>query len=78
MAGEQQGDLVSRLRAVIEAKDEQIAALTAGLRSPAIGYPQLCDVRLCPRWLVRNYQILVDSGHVSGACGDPGGHAGAM
>src|SRR5712675_895308 len=31
MAGEQQGDLVSRLRAVIEAKDEQIAALTAGL-----------------------------------------------
>ena len=47
-------------------------------RSPAIGYPQLCDVRLCPRWLVRNYQILVDSEHVSGACGDPGGHARAM
>src|SRR6266699_1376688 len=33
MAGEQQGDLVSRLRAVIEAKDEQIAALTAGLEA---------------------------------------------
>ena len=29
----QQGDLVSRLRAVIEAKDEQIAALTAGLEA---------------------------------------------
>src|SRR5712672_316361 len=33
MAGEQQGDLVSRLRAVIEAKDEQVAALTAGLEA---------------------------------------------
>src|SRR5512140_560446 len=31
MAGEQQGDLVSRLRTVIEAKDEQIAVLVAGL-----------------------------------------------
>src|SRR6267378_6352645 len=33
MAGEQQGDLVSRRRAVIEAKDEQVAALTAGLEA---------------------------------------------
>ena len=33
MAGGEQGDLVSRLRAVIEAKDEQIAALTAGLEA---------------------------------------------
>src|SRR5207247_6804384 len=33
MAGEQQGDLVSRLRAVIGARDEQIAALTAGLEA---------------------------------------------
>jgi hypothetical protein len=31
MAGEQQGDLASRLRAVIEAKDEQIAVLISGL-----------------------------------------------
>ena len=54
------------------------AVWISGPRSPAIGYPQLCDVRLCPRWLVRNYQILVDSEHVSGACGDPGGHARAM
>ena len=32
-AGEQQGDLVSRLRAVIGAKDEQIAVLAAGLEA---------------------------------------------
>jgi hypothetical protein len=33
MAGEQQGDLASRLRAVIEAKDEQIAVLMSGLEA---------------------------------------------
>ena len=32
-SGSEQGDLVSRLRAVIGAKDEQIAALTAGLEA---------------------------------------------
>ena len=32
-----QGDLVSRLRAVVEAKDEQIAALTASLEAALAG-----------------------------------------
>ncbi len=50
MAGEQQGDLVSRLRAVIEAKDEQIAALTAGLEASRERERRLEFRRVAPAW----------------------------
>ena len=43
-AGEQQGDLVSRLRAAVEAKDAETSALRAGLEDAGPADPRWAQV----------------------------------